>query len=93
MRAAAAPSRCARRACRGHPNPHPAPQPKPFPAAGLSYTQHLWEGLLVDFALEVMGAQPFVAVGNSIGGGLAAGLASNLRTLCRGLVLCNSAGR
>ena len=60
---------------------------------GLSYTQHLWEAQLFDFALEVMGARPFIAVGNSIGGGLAAGLAANLKPLCKGLVLCNSAGR
>lgn len=47
----------------------------------------------MDFVTEVMGARPFVVVGNSIGGGLGAGLASNVRDLCRGLVLCNTAGR
>lgn len=59
---------------------------------GLSYTQYVWESQLVDFALEVMGAQPLVLVGNSIGGGLAAGAAATLGPLVRGVVLCNTAG-
>ncbi|KAL3921606.1 MAG: hypothetical protein SGPRY_004845, partial [Prymnesium sp.] len=59
---------------------------------GLSYTQHLWEAQVVDFAVEVMGARPLVLVGNSIGGGIACGVASNLKHIVRGLVLCNSAG-
>ena len=44
---------------------------------------------VADFALEVMQAQPLVLCGNSIGGGICAGVASNLRPICRGLVLCN----
>jgi len=60
---------------------------------GLTYTQHLWEAHVVDFALDVMGASPFVIAGNSIGGGLSCGVASNLRDLCKGVVLCNTAGR
>mmetsp|Transcript_50493 Transcript_50493/g.56333 ORF Transcript_50493/g.56333 Transcript_50493/m.56333 type:complete len:836 (-) Transcript_50493:77-2584(-) len=60
---------------------------------GLSYTQYLWESQIVDFAIEVMEATPLVMVGNSIGGGLSAGAAASLgKTVCRGLVLCNSAG-
>ena len=59
---------------------------------GLSYTQHLWEAQIVDFIVEVLDGAPFVIVGNSIGGGLSAGVASNLRSICRGLVLCNTAG-
>ena len=59
---------------------------------GLSYTQHLWEAQVADFALEVMGGRPVLLAGNSIGGGIAAGVAANLRGLCRGVVLCNSAG-
>mmetsp|Transcript_11061 Transcript_11061/g.30652 ORF Transcript_11061/g.30652 Transcript_11061/m.30652 type:complete len:839 (+) Transcript_11061:25-2541(+) len=74
----------------------------------LSYTQHLWEALVVDFCLEVVGAaecrlgptyqgEPenvgVVLVGNSIGGGISAGAAANLGPLARGLVLCNTAGQ
>jgi len=60
---------------------------------GLSYTQYLWESQLVDFAIEVMEAVPMVMVGNSIGGGLAAGAAASLgKKICRGLVLLNTAG-
>ena len=47
---------------------------------------------MADFALEVMGGRPVLIGGNSIGGGIAAGVAANLRDLCRGVVLCNSAG-
>lgn len=61
-------------------------------APGLSYTQHLWEAQLVDFVLEVLQGRPVVLVGNSIGGGLSAGGAANMGSLCRGLVLCNTAG-
>ena len=45
---------------------------------------------MADFALEVMGGTPVVIGGNSIGGGIAAGVAANLRELCRGVVLCKS---
>mmetsp|Transcript_30853 Transcript_30853/g.65009 ORF Transcript_30853/g.65009 Transcript_30853/m.65009 type:complete len:625 (-) Transcript_30853:460-2334(-) len=58
----------------------------------LSYTQHLWEAQIVDFVMEVMEGRPVVLAGNSIGGGLSAGAASNLGPICRGLVLCNTAG-
>ena len=58
----------------------------------LSYTQHLWEAQVADFALEVMGGRPLVLGGNSIGGGISAGVAGNLAPICRGLVLCNTAG-
>ena len=58
----------------------------------LSYTQHLWEAQVADFALEVMGGRPVVLVGNSIGGGISAGVAGNLKPVCRGVVLCNTAG-
>ena len=44
---------------------------------------------MADFALEVMGGRPVLIGGNSIGGGIAAGVAANLRDLCRGVVLCN----
>jgi len=60
---------------------------------GLSYTQYLWESQIVDFAVEVMEATPLVMVGNSIGGGLSAGAAASLgKKICKGLVLCNTAG-
>lgn len=60
---------------------------------GLSYTQYLWESQIVDFAVEVMEATPMVMVGNSIGGGLSAGAAASLgKNICKGLVLCNTAG-
>ena len=59
---------------------------------GLTYTQHLWEAQIADFVVDVLEAAPTVLVGNSIGGGLSAGVASNLRGTVRGLVLCNSAG-
>jgi len=60
---------------------------------GLSYTQYLWEAQLVDFAVDVMEAQPMIMVGNSIGGGLSAGAAASLGSkICQGLVLCNTAG-
>lgn len=59
---------------------------------GLTFTQYLWESQIVDFAVEVMEATPLVMVGNSIGGGLSAGAAASLGGICRGLVLCNTAG-
>ena len=59
---------------------------------GLSYTQYVWEAQIVDFALEVMDAQPLLLMGNSIGGGLAAGASATLGPLCQGVVLCNTAG-
>lgn len=60
---------------------------------GLSYTQYLWESQILDFAVEVMEATPLVMVGNSIGGGLSAGAAASLgKKICKGLVLCNTAG-
>eukprot|EP00587_Corethron_hystrix_P001888 CAMPEP_0113306580 /NCGR_PEP_ID=MMETSP0010_2-20120614/5773_1 /TAXON_ID=216773 ORGANISM="Corethron hystrix, Strain 308" /NCGR_SAMPLE_ID=MMETSP0010_2 /ASSEMBLY_ACC=CAM_ASM_000155 /LENGTH=774 /DNA_ID=CAMNT_0000161273 /DNA_START=426 /DNA_END=2750 /DNA_ORIENTATION=+ /assembly_acc=CAM_ASM_000155 len=60
---------------------------------GLSYTQYLWESQIIDFSMEVMEAQPMVLVGNSIGGGLSAGAASSLgNDICRGVILCNTAG-
>lgn len=60
---------------------------------GLSYTQYLWEAQLVDFAVEVMEAVPMVMIGNSIGGGLSAGAAASLgKDICKGIVLCNTAG-
>lgn len=60
---------------------------------GVSYTQYLWESQIVDFALEVMDATPMVLAGNSIGGGISAGAAASLGpTICRGLVLLNTAG-
>ena len=37
-----------------------------------------------------MGGTPLVIGGNSIGGGIAAGVAANLRELCRGVVRCKS---
>ena len=59
---------------------------------GLSYTQHLWESMLYEFVEDVV-PEKVVLCGNSIGGGLAAGLAANLgQSKCAGLVLCNSAG-
>jgi pimeloyl-ACP methyl ester carboxylesterase len=59
----------------------------------LSYTQYLWEAQVVDFCVEVMEAAPVVLVGNSIGGGLSAGAAASLgKDICKGLVLCNTAG-
>ena len=39
-----------------------------------------------------MGGQPLLLAGNSIGGGLSAGAAATLGPLCKGLVLCNTAG-
>merc|ERR1712151_502017 len=60
---------------------------------GLSYTQYLWESQIVDFAAEIMEATPMVMVGNSIGGGISAGAAASLgKGVCKGLVLCNTAG-
>ena len=60
---------------------------------GLSYTQYLWESQIVDFSVEVMDATPMIMVGNSIGGGLSAGAAASLgKNICKGLVLCNTAG-
>ena len=60
---------------------------------GLSYTQYLWESQIVDFAVEIMEAAPMIMVGNSIGGGLSAGAAASLgKKICKGLVLCNTAG-
>lgn len=57
----------------------------------ITYSQHLWEAQIVDFVHEVGGGRPFVLAGNSIGGGLSAGVAANLAHLCRGLILCNTA--
>ena len=60
---------------------------------GLSYTQYVWEAQIVDFAREVMGGAPLVLVGNSIGGGLSAGASATLgEDVCKGVVLCNTAG-
>lgn len=61
---------------------------------GLTYTQHLWEAMLEDFTREVVlkHHETVTLVGNSIGGGLSAGLAANLGDTCSGLVLCNTAG-
>lgn len=75
---------------------------------GLSYTQYVWEAQVVDFVLEVMEATPMVLVGNSIGGGISAGAAKSLQSsssiiggsngddttkdICKGVVLCNTAG-
>jgi len=64
---------------------------------GLSYTQHLWEAMLGAFCADVVlgenGHASVVLAGNSIGGGLAAGVAANLGDAsCKGLVLCNTAG-
>ena len=60
---------------------------------GLSYTQYVWEAQIVDFAREVMGSAPLVLVGNSIGGGLSAGASATLGDgVCKGVVLCNTAG-
>ena len=58
----------------------------------LSYTQYVWEASLVDFVTEVMDARDLVLAGNSIGGGLSAGAAAYLGPICKGVVLCNSAG-
>ncbi|KAJ8599114.1 hypothetical protein CTAYLR_006352 [Chrysophaeum taylorii] len=62
---------------------------------GLSYTQHLWEAMIEDFTRDVVlrHHDTVTLVGNSIGGGLCAGVAANLGdALCSGLVLCNTAG-
>jgi len=59
---------------------------------GLSYTQYLWESQIFDFCIEVIEAKPVVLAGNSIGGGLSCGVSSSLGHLCRGLILCNTAG-
>lgn len=62
---------------------------------GISYTQHLWENMLEEFTRQVVlkDHDRCVLVGNSIGGGLAAGLSATLGpSLCAGLVLCNTAG-
>jgi len=62
---------------------------------GLSYTQHLWEHQIECFAREIILSKhkKVILVGNSIGGGLSAGVSANLgRDKCAGLILCNSAG-
>lgn len=62
---------------------------------GFTYTQHLWEQMLEDFVREVViedGHETCVLAGNSIGGGLAAGLSANLGPSCSGLILLNTAG-
>ena len=57
---------------------------------GISYTQHLWERYVSDALQRVPG--PVVLVGNSIGGGLCAGVSANYPEKVAGLVLCNTAG-
>ena len=59
---------------------------------GVSYTQYVWEAQIVDYVLEVMEARDVVLVGNSIGGGLSAGASAYLGSICKGVVLCNTAG-
>ena len=57
---------------------------------GISYTQHLWERYVSDALQRVPG--PVVLVGNSIGGGLCAGVSANHPKKVAGLILCNTAG-
>jgi len=57
----------------------------------LSYTQYLWEELIVDFIRDVIRA-PCLLIGNSIGGYFSALAACAAPHLCRGLVLLNTAG-
>ena len=59
----------------------------------ISYTQYLWQQLVVDFVRQVVGRPSFLA-GNSIGGYTAMSAAAQLGSdTCVGLVLLNSAGR
>lgn len=57
---------------------------------GVSYTQHLWERYVSDALAMIAG--PVVLCGNSIGGGLCAGVSANYPGKVAGLVLCNTAG-
>jgi alpha-beta hydrolase superfamily lysophospholipase len=49
----------------------------------------MWESVVRDFSLEVVGTPLFLA-GNSIGGYTALSAAAHLKSYCLGLVLCNS---
>ncbi|GAB4818230.1 hypothetical protein N2152v2_005276 [Parachlorella kessleri] len=55
------------------------------------YGQDFWRDFVHDFSLHVV-RRPVVAVGNSIGGFIAASVASDFPGVCKGLVLVNSAG-
>ncbi|CAE7609926.1 cry, partial [Symbiodinium natans] len=58
----------------------------------LSITQYVWEQCVKDFLLSVVAA-PAVLMGNSIGGYMAQSAAAFLGpSVCRGLILLNSAG-
>ena len=70
-----------------------APEPDlPGPPRASAELQSSPFAQVADFALEVMGGRPVILAGNSIGGGIAAGVAGNLRSICRGVGLCNTAG-
>lgn len=59
----------------------------------LTYTQYLWEQLVVDFVKQVVRRPAYIA-GNSIGGYTAMSAAASLgKQSCAGLILLNSAGR
>mmetsp|Transcript_26010 Transcript_26010/g.64209 ORF Transcript_26010/g.64209 Transcript_26010/m.64209 type:complete len:754 (-) Transcript_26010:71-2332(-) len=58
----------------------------------VSYSQFMWEDLVRDFSLEVVGRPLFIG-GNSIGGYTSLSAAAQLKSFCKGLILLNSAGR
>eukprot|EP00181_Compsopogon_caeruleus_P005646 CAMPEP_0184690902 /NCGR_PEP_ID=MMETSP0312-20130426/31498_1 /TAXON_ID=31354 /ORGANISM="Compsopogon coeruleus, Strain SAG 36.94" /LENGTH=685 /DNA_ID=CAMNT_0027148475 /DNA_START=508 /DNA_END=2565 /DNA_ORIENTATION=+ len=56
------------------------------------FTSLLWESNIRDFVEDVIG-EPVLIAGNSIGGYVSLSFASNYPSLCRGVILVNSAGR
>jgi pimeloyl-ACP methyl ester carboxylesterase len=58
----------------------------------LTYTQYMWSDFVRDFGLHIIGT-PFFVAGNSIGGYTSMGVAADSASLCKGVVLLNSAGR
>jgi pimeloyl-ACP methyl ester carboxylesterase len=54
-------------------------------------SQYTWCDTVRDFGLQIV-KTPFYLAGNSIGGYTCMGVAAEAPSLCKGVILCNSAG-